>query len=197
MRTLAICPDPPYNDIRTNERMLTMNNNQIHLALVRHFPNSARLCTVRRPSSREKEGFNASIRDRLFFIGDSTEYVFANPLQESDYHGRDADGELPTGSNRVWIISQSEWDALVALDQQRSAEKQRLERAERLEYLRTMQAEAERQPKIYADAEAAEMRRKYNETYNEGGEGFTPHYYTIGEYYGILQEIRELEKEDN
>lgn len=46
--------------------------------------------------------------------------------------------------------------------------------------------------KLPSADEAKEQARRYNNVYNEGGEGYVPHYYTQEEYERMAAELAEL-----
>ena len=99
-------------------------------------------------------------------------------------------------SNYVYIITREQWDALEARDAQRKAEKEAKDRAEQIDHLRTEKKRAELQMRDGKLPDAEEARREwiaYNNVYNEGGEGWTPHFYTQAEYDRICRSLEELE----
>lgn len=102
-------------------------------------------------------------------------------------------------SNYVYLITREQWDALVILDDQRKAEKAAKERAGKIEYLRAQKGRAQRQMKggrLPDEQEARRKRQEYIDVYNEGGEGYVPHFYTQAEYERICRRLAELEGED-
>lgn len=56
--------------------------------------------------------------------------------------------------------------------------------------------QCEKQEKLYTREEAAEKYRDYNRLYNEGGEGYVPHFYTIEEYELAKAGLSELLKKE-
>ena len=46
--------------------------------------------------------------------------------------------------------------------------------------------------KLPSADEAKEQARRYNNVYNEGGEGYVPHYYTQEEYDRMFSELAAL-----
>lgn len=109
---------------------------------------------------------------------------------------RKADGAFPGTDNHAWIITEDEKAALIALNQQRAAEKAAQERADRIEQLSRIITRCEAQGKLYTKEEAAKERKQYNDFYNEGGEGFVPHFYTIDDYQWAKRELAEIRGEN-
>lgn len=107
---------------------------------------------------------------------------------------RSLDGSFRGCSNSAYIISEEEWKALIELNEQKRAEKEK-KKTERLiaEYRQTVE-QCERQKKLYTREEAAEKYRDYNRLFNEGGEGYVPHFYTIEEYEFAKAGLSELLK---
>ena len=102
-------------------------------------------------------------------------------------------------SNTVYIITREQWDALEARDARRKAEKAAKDRADTIQLLRTEKERAQLQMKDGNLPDEQEARRKwveYNNLYNEGGEGFVPHFYTQAEYEHICRRLAELEAEE-
>ena len=67
------------------------------------------------------------------------------------------------------------------------------ERAGKIEYYKWAIAACEKQKKLYTNEEANEARRNFINVYNEGGEGFVPHFYTIDEYEEAKRKLEVLE----
>lgn len=102
-------------------------------------------------------------------------------------------------SNTVYIITREQWDALIDRDARRKAEKAEKDRANTVKYLRGEKERARLQMRDGKLPDAEEARRKwveYNNVHNEGGEGWTPHFYTQTEYENICRRLAELEAEE-
>ena len=164
-------------------------------ALIVYFPCTAKLRQVRRLTPEEKLKYTEECRDFLFYPADGEEYEFENKIEPCDFPDRKSDGEWHYGSNKLWIISQDEWDNYIAVDRERTKIKSEKKRVERLAYLERAKSAAEKQTKLYTLDEAKRVWKKYNDTYNEGGYGYVPHYYTDVEYEQICAEIEKLKSE--
>ena len=75
-----------------------------------------------------------------------------------------------------------------------TAEKEKKETEESIAECRKIIEQCEKQEKLYTKEEAVKKRRDYNNLYNEGGEGYVPHFYTIEEYEFTKTKLNELLK---
>ncbi|WP_303104116.1 hypothetical protein [uncultured Mitsuokella sp.] len=101
---------------------------------------------------------------------------------------------FPGGYNDAVVISDSDVATLLRLD----AERGRMAKIENLKkQIETYKKEIAflSSKKLYTRAEAQEAAEKYNEKYNEGGEGYVPHYSTYTELEYYKNELAEAEKE--
>lgn len=108
------------------------------------------------------------------------------------------DGEFPGCCNRAYIITQEQWDALVALDHRASTEAEQQAHTETVEALTAAKASAEQQMvsgKLPTKEEAARKARDYNNVHNEGGYGYVPHFYSDDEYRRICARLKQLREE--
>ena len=153
------------------------------------------LMKARRLTEEEKKKYHPDYRDRLFIgLGERVELPH---IEVRDLPERHSDGCFLGCSNQAWVITQDEWDRYISLENERSAEEKAKERTERLNYLRNELADMKNQPKLYTREEAKAKKKWYNDTYNEGGGGYVPHFYTIDEYNYVLEEIEKIENEDS
>ena len=95
-----------------------------------------------------------------------------------DLPDRAPDGEFMGGGNRAWILDQAEAERYTLLNAVRKAEQDRCENAERRAAYLEIVSMAKEQGGAMTEEEAAEARKRYNNTYNEGGYGYVPHYVT-------------------
>lgn len=82
------------------------------------------LCFVRHLDEEEQKQW----REGIFFkVNSDVEYVIQSHFSVVPFPQRTPDGSLPGGSNRIWLISQDEWDEIVAKDQAYQQQKQQKE----------------------------------------------------------------------
>ena len=154
------------------------------------------LQTARRLTEEERTHYAAEYQDYMFIgMGAHTDLPHLTWCDLPMRGIRQADGSFPGSGSRVWIITQAEWDALLALEQQRADEAGRKEREETIEYLVATISEAEAQSDIPERAEAKRRMRAYNDVYNEGGEGYVPHIISREEYETAKDLLRRLREE--
>jgi hypothetical protein len=140
------------------------------------------LMVARHLTDEEKKQYRKELQDRIFIgVGGRVEIpeigLFDLPDRESH-----AGGSFPGCENFAYIISREEWDAYVALNASRAAERKAKEDAEKLELLRTRMDAIQRQKsktgRLPTAAEAAAKMKEYNDLFNEGGYGFVPPVYS-------------------
>lgn len=110
--------------------------------------------------------------------------------------GQRADGAFPGCGNLAYIISDSQWNELIAMDQDKVKAEMAAQEAAEIESLRIRKAAAERQMvngMLPSTEEAKRLAAQYNELHNEGGEGYIPHYYSSEEYARICERLEALE----
>lgn len=155
------------------------------------------IVSARRFYEHEKKGYSEWYRDHAFLaFDDSVNLVLST--SDPDPHFREivlrpADGSFLSCSNQAWIITEEEKAYILALNDKRRAEKAAAERAKELRYWRGVVAKCEQQGKLYTRQEAAERARKYNDLFNEGGEGYVPKFWTIDEYETAKAYVAKLE----
>lgn len=157
------------------------------------------LATVRRMPDEEQQRYTEEYRGHMMLM--TGEPVFLPALSDAEVYAlahisdKDVAGYLPSSSGELYAMTDDEWAALVAANQQAAAAKAAAERAGRIDYLRDLLARADAQRvdgKLPSADEAKEQARRYNNVYNEGGEGYVPHYYTQEEYDRMAAELAEL-----
>lgn len=115
-------------------------------------------------------------RDSTFIsVGDHVELP---EIVWADMPNRAPDGDFRGCSSRAYIITQNEYDAYIKLN----AERQAARKAHELDQTRAMyQAiidRAKQQGGAMTPEAARKARKRWIDTYNEGGEGFVPSYIT-------------------
>ena len=157
------------------------------------------LCTVRRMPDEEQQRYTEGYRGHMMLL--TGEPVFLPALNDEDVYAlahisdKDVAGYLPSSSGLLFALTDDEWAALVAANQQAASAKAAAERAGRIDYLRDLLARADAQRvdgKLPSADEAKEKARRYNLVFNEGGEGYVPHYYTQAEYDSLAAELSTL-----
>lgn len=156
------------------------------------------LCLARFCTEEEKANFAEWCRDEMMFAVSGSHiglpHLYFPDLRDFLGH-RISNGMFPGVASQVWIINKEEWDAILAMEQA-AAEKQAEEGRESLiTALLERKRLAERQMKDgkLPDKDEAERKAKrWNDTYNEGGEGYVPHFFTTEEYGEICKQLEEL-----
>ena len=157
------------------------------------------LATVRRMPDEEQQRYTVGFRGHMMLL--TGEPVFLPALSDAEVYdlahiaGKDVAGYLPSSSGLLYALTDEEWAALIAANQQAAAAKAAAERAGRIDSLRDLLARADAQRvdgKLPSADEAKEQARRYNNVYNEGGEGYVPHYYTQEEYDRMFSELAAL-----
>lgn len=157
------------------------------------------LSTARRMTDEEKKRYAKWCRDLMMYLTGEPVYLRSLGWREINALANTADKEIvglcPGGSGKLYALTDDEWAALIAADQQAAAAKAAAERAGRIDYLRDLLARADAQRvggELPSAGEAKEQARRYNNVYNEGGEGYVPHYYTQEEYDRMSAELATL-----
>lgn len=156
------------------------------------------LCKARRYTEEEKKGCADWFKERAFSLISDAPNIELRYISWDDVYKilneRKDDGSFPGCSNSVYIISQDEWNALIELNERKKKEKEKRETEEAIDECKKIIDRCEKQEKLYTKEEAAQKRRAYNRLYNEGGEGYVPHFYTIDEYEWNKTKLNELLK---
>lgn len=152
------------------------------------------LCNARRFTEEEKKDCADWFKDKGFVkIGDSINLEYISWVDVRDVlKERKDDGSFSGCSNCAYIISEDEWNALIELNKKKKFEKEKKEIEESITEYRQIVEQCEKQEKLYTKEEAVKKRRDYNNLYNEGGEGYVPHFYTIEEYEFAKTKLNEL-----
>ena len=97
--------------------------------------------------------------------------------------------------NRVYEISDAEWEAFVALDRERAVSRQAEDNRKYADGLRAIIAQAEAQRDIPTKEEAARRAAEYRKVNNEGGEGYVPHMVTAEQYLAAKEALANMEED--
>lgn len=152
---------------------------------------------ARKFTEEEKEGYSKECRDLLFKPVSEPLYLEnINAGEVCNLLNRDSDGMFLGSSNMVYVISQEEWDNIIEIDKQNLVDEEMSQREEMINLHKRVIEGCEKQGKLYTTEEANKLRESYNNLYNEGGEGYVPHFYTIAEYEYAKSKIKELKAWD-
>lgn len=143
------------------------------------------ICIARRFTDEEKSHYAEWYQD-YGFVG-VQDHIMLRTLRSADMPKRRPDGAFLGCTNNAWIITDDEKAAFIELDAERIAEEERAMLAEDRAYYEDVIKRASVQPRLYTREEAKRLAKQYNDLYNEGGEGYVPHYYTIDEVESAKQ----------
>lgn len=148
---------------------------------------------ARRFTEEEKQRFSEWYQEHGFCsLGRGIDLEYLNMNDVFDLLGRKSDGSFIGSENMVFIISQDEWNKLIELNENKRKEKEIKDIEERIKSLQNTISNCEKQKELYTEEDAHKMRISYNNLYNEGGEGYIPHFYTINEYEYAKKELEKL-----
>ena len=156
-----------------------------------------RLTKARRLTEEEKTHYMPRFREIGFVgIGDSVSLEYLSLHQIREILGdRDSDGRFVSSSEDVYIVSQDEWDKMIKMNEDQGRLKRKKELEEKIEDLQHTIESCESAKKLYTREESQAERKRYNDLFNEGGEGFVPHFYTVEEYEWAKENLKEYQKE--
>lgn len=169
--------------------------------LVCHIDGRGQLTKARRLTDEEKSQYVKEFRDRAF-IGIRGESIDLKYLMFDEILGflnRESDGQFTGSSGNVYIINQDEWDELVQMNSEKEkiAKRKEIEEnivsweqiVQRCEAIKTA-------GNLYSTKEEAQKaKKKYNDFYNEGEDGYVPHFWTAEEYEDAKAKLKELQSE--
>lgn len=155
---------------------------------------------ARRLTEEERKAYQPEYQDYMMVsMGDHVDLPNVSWMDLCKVLGdQQPDGQFPGCGNQAYIITQEQWDTLVALDCGISAEVDQQTRAAEVEELEAAKASAERQMvsgKLPTKEGATRKARDYNNVHNEGGYGYVPHYYSDEEYQHICSRLATLKGE--
>ena len=150
--------------------------------------------TARFLTAEEKARYNPDRADHIMTT--TKDDIIALPyITWRDMPKKKAEGEFSGCGNRVFIISEAEKEAYIKLNNDREAAKKAEEKAEAIAFLKERIKEIEAQTDIPTAKEAKRRMKAYNDLYNEGGEGYVPHIYSIDDYNRYKARLAQLEAE--
>lgn len=152
------------------------------------------LCHARRFNDEEKAKYVESYRERGFVSTSSDiDLEYMNFIDVKNIlNDRKSDGSFNGCSNSAYIVTEDEWNKLIALNDQKRNEKLAKEKAEDIEHYKKVIQACESQQELYTKEESIAKAKEWNDIHNEGGEGFIPHFYTIDEYEYAKKKLEEL-----
>lgn len=171
--------------------------------LVCHVDGRGQLKKARRLTDEEKKQYVEEFRNRAFvgIRGESIDLKYLMFNEILNYLDRESDGQFTGSSGNVYIITQDEWDELVQMD---SAKAKIAKRKELEENIVSWEKIVQRCEAIKASGnlystkeDAQKAKKKYNDFYNEGGDGYVPHFWTVEEYEDAKTKLTELQEELN
>lgn len=151
----------------------------------------------RRLSEAQKSRYFLEYQDYMMIgVGGSIELSNISRQMLSEFLGdKRPDGKFPGSSNQAYIITQEQWDALIAMDKSEGEKKARQELEAELADLEISKTRAEKQMVdgvLPSKEEAKKKAKRYNDMNNEGGYGYVPHFYSEEEYTYICDRINKL-----
>lgn len=150
---------------------------------------------ARRFTEEEKGRYIESFRERGFVGISSYPTTDLKEISWEDVNNilnsRKPDGSFCGCCNDAYIISEEEWERLVALNDRKRNEKIAKEKAEDIEFYKKVIQRCEKQERLYSEKEAIAKKREWNDIHNDGGEGYAPHFYTIDEYEHAKKKLEE------
>lgn len=155
------------------------------------------ICEARRFTEEEKAGYMEWFRELgLVAIGPSIDlkYLSWQDPMVNEILMRQEDGEFLGCSNTARIISEDEKAKLIAANEEKRIQKKRQAFQERIDYYQSVVSACEKQGKLFTKEEALAKAKAYNDLYNEGGEGFVPHFWTVDEYESAKTKLAQLTK---
>lgn len=140
------------------------------------------LVEARKLTDEEKTRYLAEYRDSMLIGTGANIHLEHISWQDLDAFVGRRTYSFPGCGNRAYEISDAEWDALLALDQERAAAVRSEKARKYVANLRDIIATAEAQRDIPTNEEAARRIKAYNNANNEGGYGYVPYIVTAEQY---------------
>lgn len=171
--------------------------------LVCHVDGRGQLKKARRLTDEEKKQYVEEFRNRAFvgIRGESIDLKYLMFNEILNYLDRESDGQFTGSSGNVYIITQDEWDELVQMDSAKAKIAKRKELEENIVSWEKIVQSCEAikaSGNLYSTKEDAQKaKKKYNDFYNEGGDGYVPHFWTVEEYEDAKTKLTELQEELN
>lgn len=151
---------------------------------------------ARRLNEEEEAGYTEEAKKRMFVaLGEPVELGELSWRDVKDiFSGRPDDGNFNGSGNTSYIITEEEWNQLAELNERKLEARKRKEATEQIETYKRIIKDCEKQEKLYTKEEADQKRREWVALYNEGGEGYVPHFYTECEYENAKKKLEELKE---
>lgn len=158
-----------------------------------HVGEKVEICQARRLNKEEKNDYAPWFGNVGFVaIGDSTELIYLDYLEVVNFLNRKSDGQFVCSAGEVYIISEQERDKLLEMDKDSEESMKQAEKDRKITELREMIRQCESTDKLYTRKEATEKRKQYRDMYNEGADGYIPHFWTVDEYESAKAELHQL-----
>ena len=142
----------------------------------------------------EKKSYNPEVRD--YMMRGCGEIADLSALSwRGDMPKREDDGCFEGASSRCWIINDSEAEDYIALNKERENAARKKKLAGYIDSLEKSIATAKKQKDLPSREEAKRRMKTYNNTVNEGGEGYVPHIITKEEYEDMQKQLRKYKNE--
>ena len=167
------------------------------LALEWAYSYGIELCEAVRPTEEQLSHFSDEYKSLMYFGVYDAPHIKLEHITQEDLPKRKADGCFPGCSNQIYLINREEWDAYIALNDKRNAEKQQKEREDRIAYIKRQLLACEHQCKLYTREEVERMSQSWINVVNEGGDGYVPSYHTQEEYDRLTAELAKIEQEEH
>ena len=169
--------------------------------LVCHIDGRGQLTKARRLTDEEKSQYVKEFRDRAFvgIRGESIDLKYLMFDEILNYLDRESDGQFTGSSGNVYIINQDEWDELVQMNSEKEKTVKRKDLEENIVSWKQIVQRCEAikaAGNLYGTKEEAQKaKEKYNDFYNEVGDGYVPHFWTVEEYEDAKIKLTELQEE--
>lgn len=134
----------------------------------------------------EREG------EDFYGVGEHIDVKYVDILEVRKIVGREmCDGSFNGCYNQAYELTDAQKDEILAINNERARQKRVKTLKENIDYYEKKLATI----KPCSKEEAVAKLKRYNDTYNEGGYGYTPHYYTYEEYDNMTKELERCKKE--
>lgn len=165
------------------------------IALIQNYGNGCEIQSVRHLTDKEKTNYVEWARETTFICTDDMEPIKLRHIKWEDLLSRGgSDGSVNGGNNQLWLISPSEIDYYIALNAKNTKVERVKELEQRKQELMQMLAEIDRFG-LHTPEEVRRLTAQWIATYNEGGEGYVPHYYTFEEAEYVKSQLAAIEAE--
>ena len=165
------------------------------IALIQNYGSGCEIQGVRHLNEKEKAHYVEWARETTFVCTGDMEPIKLRHIKWEDLLSRGgSDGSVNGGNNQLWLISPSEIDYYVALNAE-NAKTERIKELERRKHEFTQMLDEINRSGLHTLEEAKRLTAQWIATYNEGGEGYVPHYYTFEEAEYVKSQLAAIEAE--